>query len=77
MEYMQVNLYKRVEDQRRADRRRDAERWRLLRQGRRRSEQDWLSRQGCWLLCQLGRWMVRLGQGLQRAGAYQPGPMPT
>ena len=31
MEYMQIHLYKRIEDERRADQRRDAELWRLLR----------------------------------------------
>jgi hypothetical protein len=76
MECMQVDLYKRVEDQRRAAQRRNAEVWRLLQQGRRRPRQ-WLARKGCWLLCQIGRWMVRLGQDLQRAAAYRPDPMTT
>ena len=77
MGYMQVDLYKQIEDQRRADQRRDAELWRLLRLGRSRAKQCWLVRKGCWLLCQIGRWMVKLGQELQRAGAYRPGPMAT
>jgi hypothetical protein len=76
MEYVQVDLYKRMEDRRRADQRRDAEVWRLLRQSGR-LPRHWLARKGCWLLCQVGRWMVRLGQELQRAGAYRPGPMTT
>jgi hypothetical protein len=74
VEYMQVDLYKRMEDRRRAEVRRDAEVWRLLRAGGRRPRR-WLASKGCWLLCQIGRWMVRLGQDLQRAGAYRPGPM--
>ena len=74
MAYMQFELYKRIEDERRADQRRDAEVWRLLQLSRRRP-QHWLARKGCWLLCQVGRWMVRLGQELQRAGTYRPGPM--
>jgi hypothetical protein len=72
MECMQLDLYKRVEDMRRADLRRDASVWRLLRSGHQRT-QRWLPRQSCRLLCQVGRWLVRLGHGLQRAAAYQPG----
>jgi hypothetical protein len=33
----------------------------------------WLSRQGCWLLCQLGRLLVVLGQYLQKR--YQVPPL--
>jgi hypothetical protein len=67
MEYMQVELYKRIEDDRRADQRRDAELWRLLRLDGRRT-QHWRVPRRYWLLCQIGRWMVRLGQELQRIG---------
>ena len=74
MEIMQLDLYKRIEDQRRADERRDAEVWRLLQLGKCRPR-PWLASKGCWLLCQVGRWMVRLGQRLERAGTYRPGPM--
>ena len=34
-------------------------------------KRGWLSRQGCWLLCQLGRLLVALGQQLEQYG--QPG----
>ena len=55
--YMQVDLYKQMEDRRRAEKRRDAELSWLLKQGKR-YPQHWLPRQGCWVLCQAGRWMV-------------------
>lgn len=44
---------------------RAAERNRLLREAGI-QRQGWLSRQGCWLLCQLGRLLVALGQLLQK-----------
>ena len=50
---------------RHADIRREAERWRRTRIGR----SDWLHRQGCWLLCWLGRMLVRLGRRLEHYGA--------
>jgi len=74
MGYMQVELYKRVEDERRADQRRDAEIWRLLHRGQHRPE-HWLYHTRCWLLCQAGKWMVRLGREMERAGAVRVGPM--
>lgn len=72
MQYMQTDLYKRMEDGRRAEMQRDATIWRLLRQ-RGRRPRHWLARQRCWLLCQVGRWMVRLGQELQRASVHRLG----
>jgi hypothetical protein len=72
--YMQVDLYKQMEDRRRAEKRRDAELSWLLKQGKR-YPQHWLPRQGCWVLCQAGRWMVRAGQALQQAGAFPSGQM--
>jgi hypothetical protein len=49
---------------------RRAEVWRSTRAamaGRR----GWLSQQGCWLLCRLGRLLVRWGQRLQAYGTPQ------
>jgi hypothetical protein len=66
-----LELSKLVEDARRADERRQAEHWRLLRRVRG-DHRGWLSKQGCWLLCQLGRMLVRVGRRLERYGAPQP-----
>ena len=63
----------RVERERREDMRRDVVRWRLLKQVARPSV---LIRQGCRLLCQLGRWMVGLGRQLQQYGHYGQKPFP-
>lgn len=49
---------------------RDAENRRLLRSVKM-DQRRWLPRQGCWLLCQLGRLLVALGQHLQRYGHPQ------
>ncbi len=49
---------------------REGEKYRLLREARL-DHQRWLSRQGCWFLCQLGRLLVALGQQLQRHGQPQ------
>lgn len=32
---------------------------------------DWFSRQGCWLLCQMGHLLVALGKQLMSFGAAQ------
>jgi hypothetical protein len=62
-----------MEDRRRAEMMYRAEAWRLLRQvGEPRSQ--WLTRQGCWLLCQLGRFLVELGRQLERYGLLQAEP---
>lgn len=50
---------------------RAAERNRLLREAGI-QRQGWLSRQGCWLLCQLGRLLVALGQRLQKRFQVPP-----
>lgn len=63
----------RVEWERRQDMRRDVVRWHLLKQVERPSL---LTRQGCWLLCQLGRWMVQLGQQLLQYGSQERSPIP-
>jgi hypothetical protein len=63
----------RVERERREDMRRDVVRWRLLKQV---EQPSVLIRQGCWLLCQLGRWMVWLGRQLQEYGRYEQKPFP-
>jgi hypothetical protein len=60
---------------RHADIRREAERWRQTRITR----SGWLSRQGYWLMCQLGRALVRLGQRLANYGSpvARPGTKPA
>ena len=71
MLYVHPDLRKRMEDRRRREAERQAENWHLLRRARK-AQRSWVSRQGCWLLCQLGHLLVRLGQQLQRVGAPQP-----
>jgi hypothetical protein len=68
MSHLNLELYQRVDGLRRADERQQAHMWRISRQLSARGEPNWLSRQGCWLLCQLGRWMVSLGRQLQQGG---------
>jgi hypothetical protein len=70
--WMNVELFKRIENVRLEEMRRDAEIWRLLRQGQR-DRSGRLARHGRWLLCQLGRWLVAQGQQLQAYGRYQHG----
>ena len=64
---MHPDLRKRMEDRRRLEAEQVARNWRLLHRadGRHR----WITRQGCWLLCQLGRALVWSGRRLQEAGA--------
>jgi hypothetical protein len=50
---------------RHADIRREAERWRQTRG----TQQGWLSRQGCRMLCQFGHLLVKLGQRLEHFDA--------
>ncbi len=71
--YGNLEWHYRVEWERREDMRRDVVRWRLLKQVERPSM---LTRQGCRLLCELGRWMVQLGQQLQQYGRYEQRPFP-
>jgi hypothetical protein len=52
---------------------RQAELRRLQREARR-AHPGWLSRQSCWLLCQLGNLFVSLGVRLLHAGLPQPRP---
>jgi hypothetical protein len=59
---MQAELLKRMGDMRRADAERQAENWRLARLARAR-QRGWLSRQGCWLLCQLGHVLAGWSSG--------------
>ena len=73
MGWMNAELYHRIEKARRRDLANDAAKWRLLRAGRRTS--GWLDRQRCWLLCQVGRWLVRLGRTLQSSGRYDLHPV--
>lgn len=69
MAWMDLQYQYDLDQLRRQDARRDAAKWRLLHQGQ--SHSTWLSRRICWLLCQLGRWLVRLGQQLQHQGVYK------
>ena len=72
MESMHVHpdLLKRMNDLRRHDAETRADRWRLTRLATG-SQLDWVSRQRCWLLCQLGRTMVQLGRRLEAQGAMR------
>lgn len=71
--YMHPDMQKRVQDGRRQEAMRQAEVWRTLHQGRARaSRPGWLYGQRCWLLCQLGRLLVRVGQQLEGYGLSQP-----
>lgn len=36
------------------------------------NQPSWTKKQSCWLLCQLGRLLVSLGQQLERYGTPQP-----
>jgi hypothetical protein len=65
-----VDIHLRIEARRRAEERQQAELWRLMRRGRQR-RQSWLSRHGCWMLCRLGRALVRLGRQLESYGRPQ------
>jgi hypothetical protein len=53
---------------------RQTERRRLQREARK-AHQAWLSRQSCWLLCQVGNLFVSLGVQLLHAGLPQPRPL--
>ena len=66
--YAHPELLKRMSDLRRQEAMRRAEHWRLVRLATG-SRPGWLSRQGCWLLCQLGRTMVGLGRRLEGYGS--------
>jgi hypothetical protein len=68
--YISPELHSRVLKERHRDLLHDAEMHRLLHQGKPR-QPKWLASQGCRILCQLGRWLVRLGQQLQSAGVYR------
>ena len=70
MDFAHPDLLARSEQRRRAEMRQTAARWRLLRQSRS-GERPWLARSGCWLLCQAGRILVRLGQRLESLGSVQ------
>lgn len=56
---------------------REAQRWaescRLLRQADL-AQTGWLTRQRCWLFCQLGRWLVALGRRLEQYGLPSSSP---
>jgi hypothetical protein len=75
VKYPHPNLQAAAAKARHADIRREAERWRLTRQGSV-ARVDWLSRQGCWLLCHLGRALVWLGEQLERWGSARLSPVP-
>jgi hypothetical protein len=65
-----LELCRQVEKLRWDDERRQVASWRLWRLSRH-GERSWLSQQGCRLLCQLGRALVRLGRQLERYGLPQ------
>jgi hypothetical protein len=69
MSYGSLELHLQVQEQCWQDVRRDVDKWRLLRGARRRS--GWLAQQPATMLCQLGRWLVRVGQALQSYGQYE------
>lgn len=60
---------------RHADIRREAERWRRTRAAQ--AQSSWFSRQGCWLLCQLGQTLVWMGSYLESWGSAQLASAPT
>ena len=68
MSQLNLELYSQVQALRRQDMRRDAQQWRLARWAG--SRPVWLSQRGCWVLCQIGRWLVRVGEQLQSYGRY-------
>ena len=47
-----------------------AKRWHLMRETLS-NQPSWTRKQSCWMLCQLGRLLVNLGQHLERYGAPQ------
>ena len=71
MVYVNPYLFKMMMDMKVEETLREAETRRLLRQAGI-DRRGWLLRQGCWLLCGVGRLMVILGQRLQQYGASQP-----
>ena len=73
MSYSDFNFGERLMDLRVHEEERQAERCRLQREARR-AHQGWLSRQSCWLLCQLGSLFVSLGARLLHADLPQPHP---
>jgi hypothetical protein len=66
-------LAERLMDLRVQEEQHQAELRRLQRQARS-AHPGWLSRQSCWLLCQLGSLFVSLGVRLLHAGLPQPRP---
>jgi hypothetical protein len=73
MSFSDYHLEERLMDLRVQDERRQAELRRLQREARK-AHPGWLSRQRCWLLCQLGNLFVSLGVRLLHAGFPQPLP---
>jgi hypothetical protein len=67
---MLIEQHRQIRELQHADMLRDAELWRLLRQGQREAR-PWHLRAGCWLLCQLGELLVQAGQRLQQVQATQ------
>ena len=69
MTWINVDLCTQVENQRRADMRRNADTWRLLRKGkctRLNRATQYTHR----LLCAVGRWMVKVGRVFQGYATY-------
>jgi len=64
MFYISYDFGKRITDLRVAEVLQQAESRRLLREAG-------IARQGCWLLCQLGRFLIKVGHRLERHGLSQ------
>jgi hypothetical protein len=73
MSYMDCYSAERLMDLRVQEERRQAELRRLQGEAQQ-AHQGWLSRQRCWLLCQVGGFFVSLGVRLLQAGLVQPQP---
>ena len=73
MSYLDCYSAERLMDLRVREERRQAELRRLQREAQQ-AHEGWLSRQRCWVLCQVGRFLVSLGVRLLQAGLAQPQP---
>jgi hypothetical protein len=71
MIYGDPNLFKVLMDIKVEETLREAETRRSVRQASI-DRRGWLLRQGCWLLCQVGRMLVNLGRRLQQYDASPP-----
>jgi hypothetical protein len=65
------DLHRKLNEARHAEMVREAENWRLVREARQ-AHPSWLTRQGCRLLGQLGRALIRSGKRLESSSHPQP-----